>query len=191
MITVTDPDALTPISYRTDAELEEFAIFCVCVAGKRARVVRRCLTEFWRAQVLRYGHGTPFELIRCMHQGYLWRELRLFGIGCYKAKAAAIEGLARSGLDLRRITTAQLELIPGIGPKTSRFFVMYTQPGTRVAVLDTHILRWMREEHAIDTPTATPAGRRYHELEEKFLGLVPAGESVAEFDLQIWKRYRK
>lgn len=200
---VTDPDTLTT---KPPENLEEFAVFSVCVAGKTARVIRQCLqARFWPAAIAGVV-GTqnpegwnllvkagPFEIIRHYDTDALAEMLRKSGIGCQTMKARALHALAwiyaSGGLD--KVTPKELEKISGIGPKTARFFVLYTQPGAKVACLDTHVLHWMREQ-GIDAPKATPpSGKRYRELEEQFLSLVPKNKTIAEFDLEIWMRYRR
>jgi len=45
-----DVDGRYSNGVRTDAEIEEFAVFCACVAGKTANIVRRQLHEFWQSR---------------------------------------------------------------------------------------------------------------------------------------------
>jgi thermostable 8-oxoguanine DNA glycosylase len=58
-------------------------------------------------------------------------------------------------------------------------------------VLDTHVLKWLREQGVADVPSTTPAGRKYAALEAEFLNRVPPGMTPAAFDLEVWKRYAK
>lgn len=201
MIQVTDPTSLTPIPERSQAELEEFGIFAICVAGKTARVVQRQLREFWDhwcrdwfscaiGDPWTVTQPTPFLLLKRLSLEQIQGSLHSFGIGCYRVKGKGLYQLSRSEIDLRTCTPSDLEKIHGIGPKTSRFFIMYTQPGARVAALDTHILRWLREQ-GVDAPHQSPSGRRYLELEEQFINLVPEGKTIAEMDLSIWNRYSR
>ena len=84
---------------------------------------------------------------------------------------------------------SDLETIKGIGPKTSRFFLMSSRQGVEYAALDTHILRWMRDQGIENIPKSTPSGKRYLDLEQIYLKMVPEGKSVGEFDLEIWREY--
>ena len=214
-ISVTDPTSLTPIPERSQAELEEFAIFAICVAGKTARVVQRQLREFWDVQLTDYWathtavdpsrmltdaewtamQPSPFRLMKRLRMEEIQKALHAAGIGCHTSKGRGIYELSRKAclsgpIDLATCTPAELENIHGIGMKTSRFFIMYTQPGARVAALDTHILRWLREQ-GVDAPHQSHSGRRYLELEEQFINLVPPEKSIAEMDLEIWNRYSR
>ncbi|NBP02621.1 MAG: hypothetical protein EBU90_21370 [Proteobacteria bacterium] len=97
--------------------------------------------------------------------------------------------LASRGLDLKTCSVSDLESVRGIGPKTARCFLMHSRRGARYAGLDTHALKYMREK-GIDVPKSTPTGKKYLELEAKFLELADrSGKSVAEFDLEIWRHY--
>lgn len=200
---VTDPDTLTPIPKRTYGELEEFVVFCVCVAGKTARVVRRCLDKFWDGVIQElhrrgefaahewWGKKGPFAILREYTISQIGVRLRDAGIGCHGMKASALHELSHSDFDLHEVTVEQLESVHGIGPKTARFFIMFSRPNARYACLDTHILAWLRGR-GIDAPKSTPSsGRKYRQLEAQFLNMVPEGMTPAEFDLQIWLSARK
>lgn len=191
-IKVTDPDTCTKFN-RSQVELEEFLCFCIAVAGKTARVVKKCMRDFWlRAINDSYKNvpSEPFELLAYFRVEQIAQMLKDAGIGCHTVKATAMKTAAHELQDLKTVTLQELESICGIGPKTSRFFILHTRRRAKVACLDTHILRWMREQ-GIETPKTTPTGRRYLELEQQFLSMVPKGKSVAKFDLEIWKRYRR
>jgi len=88
---------------------------------------------------------------------------------------------------LRRCTVHDLEAVYGVGPKTARFFLTHSRPDQNFAVLDTHILRWMRVNVDAYAPRATPSGKRYAEVEQDFLAYcAERNVSPAELDLQIW-----
>ena len=88
---------------------------------------------------------------------------------------------------LTTITVSELEMVRGIGPKTARFFVLHSRPNQQIAVLDTHILAWMRS-NGVNAPKATPTLKRYLVLEDYFLREAwSRGMSPADLDLAIWK----
>jgi thermostable 8-oxoguanine DNA glycosylase len=81
--------------------------------------------------------------------------------------------------------------IHGIGPKTSRFFILWTRPHERYAALDVHILRWLRGL-GHNAPRSTPNGRKYGELEKIFLSEADKrGLSPGELDAQVWEAGRR
>jgi thermostable 8-oxoguanine DNA glycosylase len=81
--------------------------------------------------------------------------------------------------------------------KTSRFYAMHSRENAVYAVLDTHILAYMRENMGIiDAPRSTPTSQRqYLTLEQTYLAhynnLPTPKPSLAEFDLQIWVSRRR
>jgi thermostable 8-oxoguanine DNA glycosylase len=83
-----------------------------------------------------------------------------------------------------------LEKIPGVGLKTSRFFLTHSRPNQSYAILDTHILRHMRDDLNIATPKTTPTNPKvYYALEAKLLEVVRAsGKSYADYDLEVWSK---
>jgi len=183
-----DPANITNFK-RSLFELEEFLLFCIVAAGKNAKVQAAKLDAFLKpARDL--GH-TPFMYVRTLNViGVLREHLEKHKLGQYnRLEQAFCTASQFYSVGLQYATTAGLEKIPGIGPKTARFFLVHSQPGQQFAILDTHILRYMRDVHGIETPKTTPSGQKYLKLEKQFLALVPTGMSVAEFDLSIWNHY--
>jgi len=169
-------------SYR---ELEELLIFCVCVAGKRAKDIAP------RVHSLCNRIASPLCLNIYYTREELAKRLKKLGIGCYNAKAGTIYDIVgpNGPGDLRMCSLSDLEAIKGIGPKTSRFFLMSSRAGVVHATLDTHLLRWMRDNGVENVPKSTPTGKRYLDLEKTFITMIPEGKSAAEFDLEIWNKY--
>lgn len=168
----------------SQAELELRLVYAIVVAGKSARfandVILRLFPEAART--------APFEYIRELLEDppILGLRLRAARTGKYTVLENALRWLTSCNLDLAAVTPEQLAACPGVGPKTGRFFVVWTRPEERHAVLDVHVLRWLRSQ-GYDTPTATPSGSRYAALEGAFLkeaddrGLTPR-----ELDSLIW-----
>jgi thermostable 8-oxoguanine DNA glycosylase len=172
---------------RTDAELERFWTFCVLVAGKNADWASAKVCDLYRHAE---DQGkTPFGYLR-EHEHALHNLLVANRVGQYhRIERALRESL---GLNLRTCTVEELEGIFGIGPKTARFFVLHSRPGAHVAVLDTHVLRWLSRflnDDRCAIPRSTPAPRAYARLEKlcliamrsAFPGLTPA-----QADLMVW-----
>lgn len=169
-------------------------VFAICVAGKNANTTALALNPIfdWAE---RKGDMPIFYIERAISvhgNGFL----RDKGIGCYNNRAKTTIQLAAkiaANKDFLRIATVtDLEQIHGIGPKTARFFVMHSRPNQRVAALDTHILKELKA-HGVIVPKSTPsAGPRYRHLERKFIQLADdSGMSVADYDLEVWKKHRK
>lgn len=181
-----DPDDIT--SYNcSSSELELRILFWVSAAGKNGNTAARCLQRL--LDKFKDLGRTPFSIIKKIPN--LSQEMKAAGIGCYSGKAITFLQLAESGLDLKTCSVENLEGIKGIGPKTARCFLIHSRPNQRLAGLDTHILKYLREQ-GVDAPTSTPTGKKYRELEKEFLKLADkAGKSVADFDLEIWLSYRR
>lgn len=171
---------------RVRAEIERKLLYSVIVAGKSAAFADGALERFVSGAT---GRETPFEYIRqLIDSGELYNTLRRSRCGNYnKTRRCFVEII---DLDPQGCSVADLECIHGIGPKTARFFLLWTRPGIRVAALDTHILKWLREV-GYDAPKSTPpAGKKYQELEDAFLQEADdAGLSPRELDYKIWSRY--
>lgn len=196
----TSPFAV-PFFNATDEELEQWFIFCVCVAGKSAAQMEKKVDQFLGA--LKTWHyaapstKAPFSLLSEMTRHDIASLLRTVKMGRYSTITSALTLAAMENLAnrrwLRECTVDHLMALPGVGPKTARFFLMYTRPGFRGAILDTHILKWMDRIQGTppiyDFPKSTPQSpRRYAEIEEMFLAVCAAKNiTPAELDFQIWK----
>jgi thermostable 8-oxoguanine DNA glycosylase len=184
---LVDPENITRFDLR-DWELELVLLFWVCAAGKNARVAAGNLDRLLCRGRDLFGAEGPFFIIQ-NYGANLPEALRNHGIGCYNNKSRTMLELASSGLDLKSCSVSDLEEVRGIGPKTARCFLMHSRRGVRHAGLDTHCLKYLRER-GVDVPKSTPTGRRYLELESIFLDMADeSGMTVAEFDLEIWRKY--
>ena len=176
---------------RTDAQLEYFFLRCLLVAGKNAAVQQRKLDL-----VLGSNKDEPLEYLFSLTQQSVTSLLKGAKTGQYGRISKTIiylKGQKLRGEQLDKMTVAKLEEIPGVGPKTARFFVAYSRPNQNVAILDTHILAWMRDNGHPDAPRATPAaGQAYALWETKFLWKCTSmGTTPVELDNTIWKERRK
>ena len=110
--------------------------------------------------------------------------------------SAAIHQLATAvdagDLDLRTCERDALVEFPGIGYKTASFFMNCTRRDTHCACLDTHILRWLREERGYpDAPAASPQSKKqYTHWEAIYLEEARvADRPPKELDFELWLKY--
>jgi hypothetical protein len=193
-----DPNNVTNAG-RTAAELEEFLLFCVVVAGKNA--------DQQAAKLERFLDGRrPFAFIRSSHrERKLEARLRDVRMGKYSLLGRSFRDLSHSDADLATCTWEELTAFPGIGIKTAKFFVLHSRAREMHGVLDTHVLAWMREHWAsagragLTVPRHSPQDpRTYKFWETVYFGMVSArhhGGAVthvdwARFDLDLWKERR-
>lgn len=170
---------------RTDAELQAFWIFCIVVAGKNsdyaARVVGNLLGR----------SENPFEYFKELGEIGIRNALVANKTGQYDRISKAI--YQSLSLDLRECSFHDLKAIFGIGPKTANFFLLHSRPNYSGVVLDTHILRFLRDHAVGGTPKTTPQDPElYDSLSERFLQISKAlypKLSPADRDLIIWTQY--
>jgi hypothetical protein len=176
---------------RTDTELEEFALFALCVAGRRSKTVAQRMG--WLLNNLatpRPEADGPFRLVSTFTHEELAREIRWVGIGLHTQKAEGFLALANSGLDLRSCPVESLERLPWVGPKTARFFVLHSRPGVRLAPLDRHAMKHLRALGITKLKNPPSESHRYAKLEKCYLELADrAGLSPADYDLKVWRSY--
>ncbi len=172
-------------------DLEATLIYCLLVAGKSAGFAKQktnaLLAEVGRPMLpLEYAEA---QILMDRSGGRLDTWLRTARTGSYARLAQAFRELTDADLDLRKCSIEDLENIHGIGPKTARLFVMWTRPETRAhhAILDVHVLRWLREIGHTGAPRSTPTGTLYRFWERIFLDeAARRGKSAWDLDRDVW-----
>ena len=177
-----DPHNVTDFS-RSKEQLEEFLIFCICVAGKTATVMAKKVEDF----LFHSPESTdyPFLTIQKMILSQtLFNNLRRAKLGKYNLLQKSFRELLKADLDLSTCSVEDLEAIPGVGRKTSRFFVVHTRPNQNYAILDTHVLKWL---DTIGYTLPKQIASDYLTVEKHFLAEAKARNmTVADLDLKIW-----
>lgn len=166
-----------------EKEIQARLLYACIVAGKSAKFADEVINR-----LSMHGRGqSPFDMIRrLIRENYLQRALELARSGNYGKLARCFTELVGADIDLLTVTPERLEQIHGIGPKTSRFFILWTRPDAPYAALDVHVLRWMRNL-GYKAPRTTPTGRKYAELERQFLEEAKKrGKTPRELDAEIW-----
>ena len=193
-----DPYKITNLN-RDNFELEEFLLFCIVVAGKTAYIQAQKLNDFLNSvnkRLMMPEHISPFQSLKSAEQhGILMQEIQKAKLGQYKKIYSAFKHITENKYDLTNMTPDQLEAIPGVGMKTSRFFLLHSNPNYKnlIAILDTHILKFIRENIDMKAPKSTPTIKlTYKYWEDMFLYWCQCNnKNVAEFDLEVWKSYAR
>ena len=178
---------------RSTKELQQFILFSIAVAGHNAENTAKGINKFIEVlptYLFASNTVTPFTSIRKMDPFELTKRIKESGLGCYTSRALAFHNIAWSNFRLGTISTDKLETVPYIGMKTSRFFVSFSRRDAQCAILDVHILRWLKSK-GVDVPKNTPSSKKtYLRIENEFLKLKPNNKTVAEFDFEIWQNMR-
>jgi hypothetical protein len=128
---------------------------------------------------------TPFGRIRkAIRQGTLQAAVEATRIGDYRKRTRAI--IAAVELDPRTVDVATLASC--IGLKSARLVILHSRSDAQCAVLDRHVLAYLREL-GYDVPERdTPSSpRRYKQLEQIVLNECQRqGRNPAELDLTTW-----
>ena len=193
-----DPYNITDYS-RKRGELEEFLLFCIVVAGKTAYIQAQKLEDFLKsvnARLMMPESSSPFQILKSANQhGILMEEIQKAKLGQYRKIYNGFKYITEQEYDLTRMTPEELELIPGVGMKTSRFFLLHSDKTykDKIAIIDTHILKFIKENIDIRAPKSTPTIRvTYKYWEDRFLYWCESNnKNVADFDLEVWKSYAR
>ena len=140
---------------------------------------------------------TPFAMIRklmgissCEEDG-LMQQLKKYKIAPYTMRYNSfVDAVTLLPDDLSEVTIDDLQEVRGISTKTSRFFLTHSREDFDEPVLDTHILRYLKDV-GYDVPSSTPQNPSvYAKVSAIFKRLANfEGKSVTDFDLEIWKQY--
>ena len=196
--TMIDPYKITNYK-RTRAELEEFLLFCITVAGKTAYIQAGKLEQFLQSinkRLMMPDYVNPFQTIKSADQhGILMEEIIKSKLGQYKKLFKSFKYIINNPINLESSLPSELEQIPGIGMKSSRFFLLHSfeRYNCSIAILDTHILKFIRENIDIRAPKSTPViAVTYKYWEDVFLYWCELNnKNVADFDLEVWKSYAR
>jgi thermostable 8-oxoguanine DNA glycosylase len=193
-----DPYNITNFS-RTEEELQLFLLFCIVVAGKTAYIQAEKLEQFLcsvNERLMMPERVSPFQtLISAEQHGILMEEIQKAKLGQYRKIYSAFKYISEREYNLKRMTPTELELIPGVGMKSSRFFLLHSNINyqNNIAILDTHILKFIKENIDDRAPKSTPTIKvTYKYWEDVFLHWCEQNnKNIADFDLEVWKSYAR
>lgn len=176
---------------RIQSELEEFILFCINVAGKKSAIEAPKLEVFIERAKDITKESTPFNCIRKLIKlGRLNEIMHWAKLSPYAQRYNSYVAVAKIK-DLQTVTLNRLLQVPGIGLKTARFFLSHSREDFDEPMLDTHILRFLRDQGYSDAPKSTPTNENtYHYFANIFKNIArQLGKSVTDLDLEIWKQY--
>ena len=178
---------------RTQYELEEFILFCINVAGKKSAIEAPKLEVFIERAKNITKESTPFNCIRKLIKlGRLNEIMHWAKLSPYAQRYNSYVAVAKIK-DLQTVTLNRLLQVPGIGLKTARFFLSHSREDFDEPMLDTHILRFLRDQGYSNAPKSTPSNigiyNYYANVFKMFARTM--GKSVTDLDLEIWKQYSK
>ena len=176
---------------RTQDELEEFILFCINVAGKKSAIEAPKLEVFIERAKDITKESTPFNCIKKLIKlGRLNEIMHWAKLSPYAQRYNSYVAVAKIK-DLQTVTLNRLLQVPGIGLKTARFFLSHSREDFDEPMLDTHILRFLRDQGYSDAPKSTPSNENtYHYFANIFKNIArQLGKSVTDLDLEIWKQY--
>jgi thermostable 8-oxoguanine DNA glycosylase len=181
--------------HRKRYELEEFLLFCVLCAGKSSEIQARKLEEFLGETT--QHKCTPFEIIRWWTDRELLWHMKRAKLGKYKLMGDSFRRLTsahslplldnwETSVQAKRVWLASY---PGIGLKTASLFLLHSVEGCKMAVLDTHLLKYLRKLYPkARVPKASPqCPHKYRQIEDMWLGYCYRNDrDPATYDLEIW-----
>jgi hypothetical protein len=178
---------------RTQYQLQEFILFGINVAGKKSSIEAPKLEVFIERAKNITKETLPFNCIRKLIElGRLQEIMHWAKLSPYKQRYNSYVAVSKIQ-GLQTVTLNKLLEVAGIGLKTARFFLSHSREDFDEPMLDTHILRYLRDQGYKDAPKSTPSSLpiySYYANAFKMLART-LGKSVTDLDLEIWKKYSK
>jgi thermostable 8-oxoguanine DNA glycosylase len=165
------PERLTNFK-RTQSELEQLLIFSVAVAGKTAKTTARAIEKFFEGCNLELARPTDFLYMWfCDSDETVLNKLKAARTGNYTRLLKFLKELVENTPTLENMTVDSLRKFHGISFKTSKMIILHSRPGERHAVIDTHVIKFLRAVLKLDgLPKSTPnSQKKYDMLEDAFL----------------------
>jgi hypothetical protein len=218
-----NPNKITDYN-RNEWDLQEFFFFAVAVQGKNSQQTARKVQALVDHISEMFVENPFYEKVKpetgIIH--YLLGEqdegsaginlLKEFKFGKYNQWEKFIDHMKHLkwllldpchmtiGEWLMRSDYVEIETIPSVGKKTSRFFKLHSDLEARCVPLDTHILKFVREKHCHDAdsiPKSTPtSATKYYEIENlaltymgNYISQSRTCDTIAKADLEIWRSY--
>lgn len=170
----------------TREKRELVLLFSIMAAGKSADRTSDALNYMMHTLL----GNTPFDKIRGMvkRQDAL-EKLKTFRIGQHNRILKAFRAVVDYDVDATPPDPEKLREIPGIGLKTSRFVCLVYDRTLPVAVLDTHVLKFLRNRLEIEAPMGTPTSVRvYDRLSKPIIRLAELlGVTCGDLDIVLWR----
>lgn len=147
------------------------------------------LTQHFKSgQQLIYRSRTAMQAATDLKHQALTSLLATHKTGAQSIKARAIIELINAQLDLRTCSREDLIKVWGIGLKSASCFILHSRPNIRIAGIDTHMLKFLRQ-HGIEVAKVTK--RNYLDLEIRFLQIADdLNMTPAECDLWVWNSFK-
>jgi len=178
---------------RTQYQLQEFILFGINVAGKKSSIEAPKLEVFIERAKNITKETLPFNCIRKLIKlGRLNEIMHWAKLSPYAQRYNSYVAVSKIK-DLQSVSLNRLLQVPGIGLKTARFFLSHSREDFDEPMLDTHILRYLRDQGYADAPKSTPSNENtYYYFANIFKNIArQLGKSVTDLDLEIWKQYSK
>jgi len=170
----------------TREKRELVLLFSIMAAGKSANRTSDALNYMMHT----LPGNTPFDKIRTMvkRQDAL-EKLKTFRIGQHNRILKAFRAVVDFDVDATPPDPEKLREIPGIGLKTSCFVSLVYDRTLPVAVLDTHVLKFLRNRLEIEAPMGTPTSVRiYDRLSKPIIRLAELlGVTYGDLNIVLWR----
>lgn len=199
---MADPTSFDSVGAAADSKenAQWWLLFAVLVANKPAEITTRKLNDLLSGYDARTW--SPFDIIASLAatgspgSSHLTTALKQVRTGQYTRVEAAFTDMVVktpeiAGDDPREWSLPLIESIPGIGPKSARWFYLLCHPAAKVAALDTHVLKFLRDQGIAAPKTTPPAGKKYKTLEMLFVEYADRlGIQPRDLDFMVWAVYR-
>lgn len=176
---------------RNDRELQIFWLFTILVANKPAQRTAELLT---RMLSHRPPDELPFLYLQKLGERRRRQWLEKHRTGQYTRIGNALTDTFTSRIDLRVSDIHDFVRIRGVKYKTAYFFLLHSRPDVTDIVIDTHILKYLRD-NGVAAPKTTPQNEQAYKILEESVRKLFARDypekTTAEADFLVWSKYHE
>ncbi len=187
---------------RTPEELQYYFLYCSFTRGKGEVASMQAFSrmlDIFEGNVAGWpplDAEMPFDKLRQIaDMGRVEDFYRHLGLGQYTLNSRFVhelvypEKFGREPLDLQHATREDIAQLSGIGRKMASLFLLHSRPPEvwDGAVLDRHVLRWLKSQGIPNVPNDTPGSESaYQRLEQIYNQLArAAGYDARALDLAV------
>ncbi|MCD6449133.1 MAG: N-glycosylase/DNA lyase [Thermotogaceae bacterium] len=173
--------------YRTASEDDLFAemAFCLLTPQSRARVCWRAVEKMRDSGVLYSGSAEDIEPYLRGVRFYRTKAKRI--VKARKKFYGKIRKTIESFKDIKKLRDFLVESVEGYGYKEASHFLRNIGFGSKLAILDRHILKNLQKLGVIDNIPKSMTKKRYLEIEKKMEDFCQKeGIPMDHLDLVLW-----
>jgi len=172
--------------YRGEKQIFPELCFCLLTPGTKAELADKVIRELSENEMI--FNGTQEEIAASLQKRIRFHNNKARNIIKARELVPQLKSILRMG-DNKKTRDWLVENVRGLGYKEASHFLRNVGHGERLAIIDRHILKNLKEFGFIDSVPKTITPKKYLELEERVKEFSEKiGIPMEELDLLLWSK---